>query len=794
LTALEYLIPLLSSNRVFFVITCRTAEARERSVVWRTLDGLDRTQPMLRLHLLPFELDETRDLLGRALGVSVEGTQTAILARHLQDETGGNALFLVESLRTLLEQEVLERSPEGKWVLSPERLSSSVAVSIQQIVGERLLRLGPVLREVLELIAVLGEDADFPVLVRAGETSPTILLSALAELKQYSFLLETEARYRFEHDRIREVVFQTINPERRRLLHRQAGAVLEELYPERVEVLAFHFEWGEMWDKAAVYNHQAGHRARAAYANDRAVACYTHALKALDRRFEDDPDLRFELLLAREAVNDLRGVRELQLQDLSSLEALAEDSGDDWKRTTVALRWAGYHIATSDFAASRESAEKATHYASCVGAQEMVAEGYFAQGRVLWLQARYTPARACYERALALSQQTGDRLGEARCLHSLGVLHYDLDEYSLALECHQRALTIRREIGDRRHEAESLNALANVYNSLGQAALALEHYEQSLAIKRAIGDRRGEAIALYNMAVYHRDLGDAGLARRCCEQSLAIAREIGSRRLVAYVLTYLGLISENLHTPEPAPQSDLAAAGEYYAQALTIREEIGQRALANDSRAGLARVALAQGLVDEAVEHVEELLGWIAKHGVEGIGDIQLVYLTAYRVLTAAKRNDEAIAAIEAAHDLLVTWEAGLDDQGRRALKEDVWPHSEIVALYHAAHGKPTVRQIWVRLPRIGAPTGRSLHPDEWVDVAWTVAAHEDDGIPSKVDRRRRRLLRLLGEAAEQSAAPTVADLATALSVNERTIRRDLAALRDAGHDVPTRGSRTCLE
>ncbi len=74
--------------------------------------------------------------------------------------------------------------------------------------------------------------------------------------------------------------------------------------------------------------------------------------------------------------------------------------------------------------------------------------------------------------------------------------------------------------------------------------------------------------------------------------------------------------------------------------------------------------------------------------------------------------------------------------------------------------------------------------------VVWTLSAPEDSAIGSGVDRRRRRLLRLLGEASEQGAAPTVDDLAEALQVSQPTIKRDLAALRQAGHEVHTRGSR----
>jgi DNA-binding SARP family transcriptional activator/predicted ATPase len=789
LAALPYLASALSRSRALIVLTCRSVEARERAVVWEALEGLDRTLPLLRLRLSPFELEETADVLGRVLGAG-EADAIAAFAARLQRETDGNALFLVESLKSLLEQGALVLTAGGEWEFPDQDLALPTSASVPEVIGGRLLRLDGAARTALDLVAVLGEDADFSTLVRAGDGTPPALLAALAALGRRGFLAETEARYRFEHDYIREIAYQAIEPERRLRLHRQVGSVLEELYPERAEALAYHFDQGEVWDKAAFYGQQAGDRARAACANDRAVAHYTRALEALDRQPGDDPSRRFELLLAREAMNDLRGARELQSQDLESLEVLAKALDDDLKRATVALRWAGYHTATCDFAASREMAEAAIRHASHAGDAALEAEGHFAQGRALWLQAQYAPARACYERALALARKAGDRLGEARYLHSLGVIHLDLEEYRPALECFQRALVIYRDLGDRQREAESLNTLANVYGSIGEAALSRECHEQSLAIKRAIGDRLGEAIALYNLAVRYRDAGDGDLARRCCEESLTIARGIGSRRLVAYALTYLGLIAEKLHTSEPASPADLAAAEKYYAQALAIRGEIRQWALANDSRAGLARVALAQGRVGEAVELIEESLDWIAEHGVEGIGDIQLVYLTVYRVFMAARRKDRARMAIEAAHDLLLAWGAGLDDRGRRALIEGVWPHSEIVALYRLARGEPASRQIRVRLPRTDAPTGRPLRADEWVEVIWTVASPEDTAISSKAERRRCQLLRLLREATEQSAAPTVEDLAAALGVNERTVRRDLAALRDAGHDVRTRGAR----
>ena len=100
------------------------------------------------------------------------------------------------------------------------------------------------------------------------------------------------------------------------------------------------------------------------------------------------------------------------------------------------------------------------------------------------------------------------------------------------------------------------------------------------------------------------------------------------------------------------------------------------------------------------------------------------------------------------------------------------------------------IRKIQVRLPISGAPTGRPLRDSEHAEVKWTVSAPGDAAILDKAEHRRHQVLRLLREATEQSAAPTVKHLADALGVSSRTIKRDLAALRAQGHDVRTRGSR----
>jgi hypothetical protein len=170
----------------------------------------------------------------------------------------------------------------------------------------------------------------------------------------------------------------------------------------------------------------------------------------------------------------------------------------------------------------------------------------------------------------------------------------------------------------------------------------------------------------------------------------------------------------------------------------------------------------ADRLSAEAVQGLTPLMDWP-----------WVIHFARYQVLDALGRREEAASALEAAHQALDQMLGLLTPEHRLMSSQRVPEHRLILETWQAAQP----RRIVVRLPRAGAPLGRPLREGEWVEVTWTVAAPEDENIPGKVDRRQRRVLRLLEEARAQGAAPSTENLAQALDVSLRTMVNDLTAL-----------------
>ena len=101
--------------------------------------------------------------------------------------------------------------------------------------------------------------------------------------------------------------------------------------------------------------------------------------------------------------------------------------------------------------------------------------------------------------------------------------------------------------------------------------------------------------------------------------------------------------------------------------------------------------------------------------------------------------------------------------------------------------------QIRVILALRNAPAGRRLAETPLTEVVWTIdAGLEDREVLRRYGPtalRRTRIVRLVDEALDQDGVATQEDLAHALHVSVRTIKRDCADLQAAGLAIPTRGN-----
>jgi hypothetical protein len=118
---------------------------------------------------------------------------------------------------------------------------------------------------------------------------------------------------------------------------------------------------------------------------------------------------------------------------------------------------------------------------------------------------------------------------------------------------------------------------------------------------------------------------------------------------------------------------------------------------------------------------------------------------------------------------------------------------SEAEACLQAQNEKLVSGQRWVLLANREAGHGQALSETAMKRVCWTLDDGADDATTltgqGRVGLRRVRIQRLLDEAVEQGALATQEDLAKALAVDLRTIKRDCQALEAAKVWLPLRGN-----
>jgi hypothetical protein len=123
-------------------------------------------------------------------------------------------------------------------------------------------------------------------------------------------------------------------------------------------------------------------------------------------------------------------------------------------------------------------------------------------------------------------------------------------------------------------------------------------------------------------------------------------------------------------------------AADVYRQSLDLRHHLGEYQLAVDSRAGLARAALAQGDLIQACAQADAILSHIETSSLDGAAEPLRVYLACYLALKAG-RDARTQNVLASGYDLLQERAAGIGDEVlRRSFLENVPAHRELAAAW----------------------------------------------------------------------------------------------------------------
>ena len=599
----------------------------------------------LQLDALPPESSD--ELLEVLLGddASLEPLKTLLIER-----TQGNPFFLEESVRTLVETQVLV-GEAGTYRLTQDLPSIQVPPTVQAVLSARIDRLSQDEKSLLQTAAVIGTEVPLSLLQAIAEIPEETLYPSLSNLQAVEFLYETslypERVYTFKHALTHEVTYGSLLQDRRRVLHARIMEMLEDMAGDRpdeqIERLAYHALRGEEWGKALAYCRQAGDKAVTQSAHREAVEHFEQALAAIERLSETRE-------ITEQAI-DLRFVLRASLQSLGELA-----------RIPTYL-------------------QEAEELAKAINDQHRLAFTYVTMGQYSWLMGNQDRYIELTQRALAIAEPLGDFAIQVRAAYYLGTAYQTLGDYPRAIDYLQRVgvflekepfwkvpgssgllSVVSRlylswslaEIGaltEGNARAEEALRIANAsdfafsqiaaYFAGGLVALRLGRLDRAMSmLERGLGlcrsatmpfwfPRVGSVLGLVYALVGRVTEGlplleqsvEQGVAMRQMvfqplwvtflaeaylisghienasiqgERALSLAREQKERGHQAYVLRFLGNIA--MHRDPP----DINQAEAHYQQALALASELGMRPLQAHCHRGLGNLCSQTGQAKQA--------------------------------------------------------------------------------------------------------------------------------------------------------------------------------------------------
>jgi predicted ATPase/DNA-binding SARP family transcriptional activator len=629
---------------ILVLLTMRQEALKESPDLQTWLTRLKHDVPCVQLRLAALSKAETKQLIRTLLETDEENSDSLPatadkdssliwFSRWLFDETNGHPFFLVETLKTLVEEGLIWSDMErDAWRVDWSKLDeqalgsgSFVLPGVQEIIQGWLDRISAPASELLTAAAVLGQEISFDRLCRVARIEEIQALTALDELLARQLLLEMDVAtpvldrgpiYSFSHHKLMEVIYAEAGAARRRVLHRRAFEALQATAAPAAE-LVHHALNANLLAEAIQQSIVAGNDAMQLPAVQVAISHYETAWKLIEQMEwpEDISSARRQNFYA-----SLGRAYELAEAWLQAQETYQEMIAYAKRIGAAAMECQGLNRLATVFINGFKDPQQATNLleqarmmAEQSGDRQGLAQTEWNLSIASRMQQEPYLARHHGEQALAIARQLGDSQLLARCLNSLAYIHSYLRQWEIAEVYAEEARSLYAAAGNRVMEMDSQRVIGWSQMFSGRLSESLASLQEALAFSQQIENLWGEAECGYRLAFTLLELGRYGEAIRFARLAVEQARMVNMPTMVLLAQSTWGTVQRTVMSLESARDSLL--------KTLTESTEKGLTSYLDWVQAELCAVHALAGKWDQAHAYARQKL---QSHGDESLLPIGL--------------------------------------------------------------------------------------------------------------------------------------------------------------------------
>jgi len=446
--------------------------------------------------------------------------------------------------------------------LVESRLDLHEQINLSSAITKKLQSLSEEKQTILVSAAAMGQNPDKRIL-QAMYPGKNIELE--------SFLTKNKDNLQFEHDLIRENVYQQQNKKNLSAVHLQIAGTIEKRYNTTLH--KYCYELAEHYEKAYLYDSKEKESVK-----DLLLKSLTQCLVSSNNRFDNRGVIFYSDKIVKYFA--LKGDMEPVFNALD-MKAMSYKYIGRWKD-------------------SKEIYETMLDFAYQIDSKDYILKAQKYLAGMVKLTSSPDEAILSAKKVLDFAQENNNLAYIADMQQSLGDLYYQIGELEKALDFLNQSLSLAKSTNYEIAEYRAKGTIANILIDKGEYDQAIKMHEESLLYAKKHNILQMVCTSLGDLGIAYQMKKDFDKAIYYYKSALEMAISISNKQMISHVSTNLGVLY--------MAQFKYRKAMESYSKSLNITESVGDKYTSSIIYSNIAAILLNSNKTKDAKKYLDKAI------------------------------------------------------------------------------------------------------------------------------------------------------------------------------------------